>query len=193
MKFQPGQSGNPAGRPRGSRNRRTIASERLLDDAAETLTKTAIELAAQGHPVALRLCMERICPTKDRPVAFELPGMATAADAVAAMGSIVEGIADGDLTPVQLAAVIQAFARTLSTAELERELSELVKAPAQKSEKPLHCRSPVFAGASKSHSAHVPAKWTPDRRHAHASIDESSWKPASRVARSAPCPSASAS
>jgi hypothetical protein len=59
--------------------------------------------------------------------------MATAADAVAAMGSIVQGVADGDLTPrdaAQLAAVIQAFARTLSTADLERELRELVKAPA---------------------------------------------------------------
>ena len=133
MKFQPGQSGNPAGRPRGSRNRRTIASERLFDEAAETLTEKAIELAGQGHPVALRLCMERICPTRDRPVGFELPGMATAADAVAAMGSVVQGVADGDLTPrdaAQLAAVIQAFARTLSTADLERELSELVRAPA---------------------------------------------------------------
>jgi len=93
MKFQPGQSGNPAGRPRGSRNRRTIASERLFDAAAETLTTTVIELAGQGHPVALRLAMERICPTKDRPVGFELPGMATAADAVAAMGSVVRGVA----------------------------------------------------------------------------------------------------
>jgi len=133
MQFQPGQSGNPAGRPRGSRNRRTIASERLFDDAAETLTAAVIELARQGHPVALRLAMERICPTRDRPVAFELPGMATAGDAVAAMGSVVQGVADGDLTPrdaAQLAALIQAFARTLSTADLERELSELVKAPA---------------------------------------------------------------
>jgi hypothetical protein len=99
MKFQPGQSGNPAGRPRGSRNRRTIASERLFDDAAETLTKAVIELAGQGHPVALRLAMERICPTTDRPVAFELPGMATAGDAVAAMGSVGRGVADGALTP----------------------------------------------------------------------------------------------
>jgi hypothetical protein len=133
MKFQPGQSGNPAGRPRGSRNRRTIASERLFEDAAETLTAAAIRLAGEGHPVALRLCMERICPTRDRPIAFELPGMATAADAVAAMGSVVRGVADGDLTPrdaAQLAAVIQAFARTLGTADLERELRELVKAPA---------------------------------------------------------------
>ena len=72
-------------------------------------------------------------PTRDRPVCFELPGMATAADAVAAIGSVVRGVADGDLTPrdaAQLAAVIQAFARTLSTAELEHELRELLNASA---------------------------------------------------------------
>ena len=133
MKFQPGQSGNPAGRPRGSRNRRKIASERLFDEAAETLTKTLIDLAAEGHPLALRLAMDRICPTKDGPVAFELPALATAADAVAAMGTVVQGVADGDLTPrdaAQLATVIQAYARTLSTAELEHQLKELAEAPA---------------------------------------------------------------
>jgi hypothetical protein len=40
---------------------------------------------------------------------------------------------DGDLTPrdaAQLAALIQAFARTLSTVDLERELRALVEAPA---------------------------------------------------------------
>ena len=59
--------------------------------------------------------------------------MATVADAVAAMGSVVQGVADGDLTPrdtAQAAAVIQAFARTPSTADLERGRTELVDAPA---------------------------------------------------------------
>jgi hypothetical protein len=133
MKFQPGQSGNPAGRPRGSRNRRTIASERLFDEAAESLTKTLIKLAADGHPLALRLAMDRIFPTKDGPVAFELPALTTAADAVAAMGTVVQGVADGDLTPrdaAQLATVIQAYVRTLSTADLEHQLKELAEAPA---------------------------------------------------------------
>ena len=128
MKFQPGQSGNPAGRPRGSRNRRTIASERLFDDEAEALTEAVIKLAHEGHPVALRLCMDRVFPLRDRPVNFDLPTMATANDAAGAMGSIVLGLADGDLTPseaARVAKIVQDFARTLSTAELERELREL--------------------------------------------------------------------
>ena len=55
------------------------------------------------------------------------------ADAVAAMGSVVQGVADGDLTSrdaAQLAAVIGDVARTLSTADHERQLRELVKATA---------------------------------------------------------------
>ena len=130
MTFQPGQSGNPAGRPRGSRNRHTIASERLFDEEAEKLTRMLIDLAYRGHPVALRLCMDRVFPVRDRPVTFDLPTMATASDAVGAMGEIVLGLADGDLTPqeaTKVAKLVQSFTQTLSTAELERELRELAK------------------------------------------------------------------
>jgi uncharacterized protein DUF5681 len=43
--FKPGQSGNPKDRPKGARNRATIAAESLLDGEAEALTRKAIELA----------------------------------------------------------------------------------------------------------------------------------------------------
>ena len=50
------------GRPRGSRNKITLATESLLQGQAEALTQTAVTKALEGDSVALRLCMERIAP-----------------------------------------------------------------------------------------------------------------------------------
>jgi hypothetical protein len=54
--FKPGQSGNPSGRPHGSRNKATLALEALLDGEGEAITRKALE----GDTAALRLCLERI-------------------------------------------------------------------------------------------------------------------------------------
>jgi hypothetical protein len=68
MVFKPGKSGNPSGKPKGARNKTTVAMEKLLDDDAATITSKAIELAKNGDLTALRLCLERIIPPrKDRP------------------------------------------------------------------------------------------------------------------------------
>jgi hypothetical protein len=129
MQFQKGQSGNPNGRPRGARNKRTIAAEKLFDEDAEALTRIAIDLAKAGDMAALRLCMDRVCPAnRQRPVCFELPELAIAADAVGAMGTIVQAIADGELSPQEaagLARVVQGFAETLTTADLDKRLANL--------------------------------------------------------------------
>ena len=70
--FEPG---NP-GRPKGARHRVTRAAEELLDGEAEALTRKAIELALNGDPMALRLCLERILPPrKERPVDIVLPSL----------------------------------------------------------------------------------------------------------------------
>jgi hypothetical protein len=53
--FPKGQSGKPAGRPRGSSNRATGAAEMLLDGEATALTRKAVELALAGDQAALRL------------------------------------------------------------------------------------------------------------------------------------------
>jgi Family of unknown function (DUF5681) len=85
--FKPGQSGNPAGKPKGTRNATTLALEALLDGQASALTEKAINLALAGDMAALRLCLDRILPPrKDSPVAFDLPEMKTLNDAVPAMG-----------------------------------------------------------------------------------------------------------
>lgn len=105
--FQPGQSGNPAGRPKGSRGVATRMAEALLDGEAEDLTRKAIELAKGGDVTALRLCLERLIPArKDAPVSFDLPPIQTVADAKLASTSVLAAVANGDITPSEGAAVM---------------------------------------------------------------------------------------
>ena len=44
-KFRKGHSGNPFGRPRGTRNKATIAAEALFEDEIEGICRKAIEEA----------------------------------------------------------------------------------------------------------------------------------------------------
>ncbi len=84
MAFKKGQSGNPAGKKPGTRNKTTVLLEALLDGKAEALTKKAIEMAGKGDPAMMRLCIERLIPPrKDRPINFDLPPLQTTQDASA--------------------------------------------------------------------------------------------------------------
>ena len=58
-RFRKGQSGNPAGRPRGARNSATLAVEAMLDGEAEALTRKAIDMALAGDTVALKIFTHR--------------------------------------------------------------------------------------------------------------------------------------
>ena len=127
--FQPGRSGNPRGRPPGSRNKTTRAIDALFDGEAEALTRKAIELAKAGDLVALRLCLDRICPPrKDRPVPFALPELRTAADAKLAASALLKAVADGDLTPSEASEIgrlLDSYTRILEREEFEKRLIRL--------------------------------------------------------------------
>ena len=129
MSFQKGESGNPAGRPRGARNRATLLMQNLLADDAEAIGRKAIEMAKAGDLAAIRLCMDRLAPArKDEPVAFELPPIEKAADSVAATASIVAAVAAGELTPSQaaeLSKVIDVYLRALENKGFDERLTKL--------------------------------------------------------------------
>lgn len=120
--------GNP-GKPKGSRNKATMAVQGLLEGQAEALTNKAVELALEGDTTALRLCMERLMPArKDSPVQFPVPKMETTDDAVVVMGTIVAAVANGTMSPNEgqaVAGLVEGFRRTLETQEIEQRLSEL--------------------------------------------------------------------
>ncbi len=131
-RFQAGRSGNPAGRPPGSRNKTTLAIEALLDGGAEKMTKQLVELAGYGNLAAVRICLDRLAPRrKGRPIAFALPRLEQAGDAVAAASAVTEGVASAELTPgeaAELFRVIEAFERVRQRSDLERRVAQLEKA-----------------------------------------------------------------
>src|SRR5262249_4470495 len=119
MPFQKGESGNPTGRPRGSRNRATLLMENLLADDAEAIGRKAIAMAKQGDRAAIRWCRAGLAPArKGEPVAFDLPPLDKPADSVAAAATIVAAVAAGELTPseaAELAKVIDVYVRAIET------------------------------------------------------------------------------
>ena len=127
--FKPGQSGNPAGRPKGARHRTTVAIEAQLDGDGEAITRKAIEAAKAGDMVAIRLVLDRICPPrKTRPIHIELPPIRDAGGEAEAQQEILRAACAGELLLDEaqaLCGLLEARRQSLETQELEVRLSEL--------------------------------------------------------------------
>lgn len=129
-RFQPGQSGNPAGRPKGARHVALQALDAIGQERAEELLQQAITMALAGDMQAMRLLMDRVWPVAKggRPININLPEMRTAADIATALGAIAGAAAAGELTVDEaagLAAVIEGQRRALETVELEQRIAAL--------------------------------------------------------------------
>lgn len=69
--YKPGQSGNPKGRPKGSKNRSTVIKaaiegamlDRLEEDAVAILEKT-IDMAKKGDRTCIKILMDRLLPAR---------------------------------------------------------------------------------------------------------------------------------
>jgi hypothetical protein len=133
--FRKGQSGNPDGRPKGSRNVTTVALESLLDGQATALTQKAIELALTGDMAALRLCLDRILPPrKDRPLTFDFPAITNAAEAAATMSAILGAVASGEITPTEASEIgklVDSYVRAVEATELAARIERLERMTSQ--------------------------------------------------------------
>jgi mannose-6-phosphate isomerase-like protein (cupin superfamily) len=96
-RFAPGHSGNPAGRPKGSRNRASLLDAMLREGEAEVLVRRYIERALGGDMVAIRVLFRALVPAaKGR--AIELDVEEPGADEVAAYDAALREVARGAVT-----------------------------------------------------------------------------------------------
>ena len=119
---------NP-GRPRGARHKATQAAETLLQGEADAITRKAVELAMSGDTVALRLCLERICPPrKDAPLVIDLPEVSEAGDLPGAVSAILRAVGEGRISPSEaerLTRLVGQAASALEVHELEQRIERL--------------------------------------------------------------------
>ncbi len=127
--FKPGRSGNPSGRPKGSRHKLTVLAENLMEAEAEDVVRSVINAAKGGDMIAARVIIDRILPArKSRPVALELPKVETPADVVEAMTKVIEAVASGEIDPDEastLASVLDVKRRTFETVELGERIKRI--------------------------------------------------------------------
>ncbi|OGS97721.1 MAG: hypothetical protein A3K04_09680 [Gallionellales bacterium RBG_16_56_9] len=126
-RFQKGQSGNPAGKPKGAKDKRTELRS-LFEPHRAKLIKKAVTMALAGDTTALRICLDRlVAPVRSNPVRIDgftgtlaERGEAVVAAIASASISAEEGAA--------LMTMLQAQARIVEATELEKRLSALEKA-----------------------------------------------------------------
>src|SRR4051812_10753106 len=130
-RFAPGRSGNPAGRPKGSRNRATILAETLAASEDRTLLRLLLDRAHGGDQVALRFVLARLLPRpRPEPARLDLAEGAEA-DSAAAHAATVRAVADGEITPEEGAAIgrlLAAKAPVMAAHLVERRLADFAAA-----------------------------------------------------------------
>lgn len=134
MTFRAGQSGNPAGRPKGVG--RVAEYRQQLQSRASEIIDAVIASALAGEAVAQRLVIERLVPAirpESRPISFEVSENAT----LPQLGdSIIRAVASGQLPADTAARLLQALAsqsKLIETEQLEARIAALEAASGKSS------------------------------------------------------------
>jgi len=125
--FQPGVSGNPKGRPKGSKDKKTLVCEEFSKKGS-AIAKQVIAAALGGDMTAANIALQRIAPplkARGEKVKFELdPEGSLTMQAQSVMQAVSTGIVDPD-TGKMLLDCVGALAAIKGTDELEARLNEL--------------------------------------------------------------------
>jgi len=127
--WQPGQSGNPAGKPPGARHAALVALDAIGAEAGKEIMEAVVVAAKGGDMRAADILLRRLWPErKGRPVALDLPIIKSVADLPTGLGAVAVAAAAGEASPGEgqaLAAVLKAQRRAIETVELQARIAAL--------------------------------------------------------------------
>lgn len=138
MAFKPGQSGNPAGRPKGSRNRRTelLTAVKDIFGSESDYWRHVAQLGLDGDASAVRLIADRLLPSL-KATSAETEFTLTGSDPAALARDVVTAIAQGELAPDTGKALLDALGSMLTVldqTEMQERLARVEAALKQQGE-----------------------------------------------------------
>ncbi len=125
--WQPGESGNPRGRPPGRPDKRLLATEQMLQEM-RGIVSVLVSKALEGDTGAASLVLSRVLPSlkaQAEKVQFEFDASATISEQVA---QVLDAIAAGALAPDVGRVIIEsikALADVRASEELEARIAAL--------------------------------------------------------------------
>jgi hypothetical protein len=127
--FEKGRSGNPRGRPKGSRNKATLLTESILDDHASLLAEKLVEMALSEDVSAMALCMKHLLPAnRKRTIELDLPPLVTIHDGMQILSITMKAVAQGDISvedAQQLSALVDLHRRLLENVDMDNRIRKL--------------------------------------------------------------------
>lgn len=124
-----GTSGNPSGKPPGARHEALKALDAIGSEGAAEVMNSVVAAAKGGDMQAANILLRRLWPErKGRPVALDMVAPIDAAGVAAALSTVTQAVAAGDLSPEEgqaVAAILETQRRAIETAELEARIAAL--------------------------------------------------------------------
>ena len=131
-RWKRGQSGNPKGRPQGSRPTVLTDCDEAIRARLPGLIAKLLDEAEAGDRDAAAILLRKVYPdAKSRPVQIDLPAMQTIADVVAGMGRVIEALNTGAIAATEaeaMLAVVEYGRRLVETADLAERVARLEQA-----------------------------------------------------------------
>jgi Family of unknown function (DUF5681) len=108
--FRKGVSGNPAGKPKGCRNRAAVLLDTINDDDLTAIVTKLVTQAKAGDMTAIKILLDRLVPApRARAVTLKLPSLAegNCRSKAAALAAVLNAMAAGDIDPGEAAIIAE--------------------------------------------------------------------------------------
>jgi Family of unknown function (DUF5681) len=128
-KFRKGQSGNPKGKTKGTKNKTTLIAEALLKDEVENICRCLIQEALTGNIQAIKMVLDRVFPfRREYPITIKLPKIQNSSDVLQAIGLITTAVGNGEISPSEgeaLSRIIDVHVKAIEAHDYEKRLEKL--------------------------------------------------------------------